>query len=142
MADGADRCLAGDCGGSGVLVGSLPGQPFYRRLRSVRTSSPWQSPPALVISAIVAGRGPTRGRLVWLGVVTYVVYAYLTYAFGVRFNPLFLAYLALLACSLYALIGGLATGLRGRWAHFTARTLVKAVSVHLAAVAVCSTSCG
>src|SRR5689334_14390142 len=36
--------------------------------------------PALVISALVAGRGSTRGRLVWLGVVAYVVYTYTTYA--------------------------------------------------------------
>jgi hypothetical protein len=31
------------------------------------------------------------------------------YAFHVRFNPLFLVYVALLGLSLYALIGGLAT---------------------------------
>jgi len=93
--------------------------------------------PALVISAIFGGRGSTRGRLVWLGVVAYVVYTYVTYAFGIRFNPLFLAYLALLGCSLYALIGGLATAdFEAVKAHFTARTPVKAVSVYLAAVAI------
>jgi hypothetical protein len=60
-----------------------------------------------------------------------------TYAFGVRFNPLFLAYVALLACSLYALIGGLAsTDFEAVKARFSARTPVKAVSVYLAAVAV------
>jgi hypothetical protein len=93
--------------------------------------------PALVIGAVFASRGSERGRLVWLGVLGYVLYTYLTYAFGIRFNPLFLVYVALLGCSLYALIGGLATtdfeALRVR---FTQRTPVKAVSVFLAVVAI------
>jgi hypothetical protein len=93
--------------------------------------------PALVISAILASRGSERGRLVWLGVLGYVVYTYATYAFGIRFNPLFLVYLALLGCSLYALIGGLATtDFEALKARFTQRTPVKVVSVFLAVVAV------
>ena len=87
-------------GGSGVLVEdlyrdnpSLVAQAFGQDLITLAVALP-----ALVISAIFAGRGSTRGRLVWLGVVAYVVYTYVTYAFGIRFNPLFLAYLALLAC--------------------------------------------
>ena len=50
-----------------------------------------------------------RAQLIWLGVLVYLIYTYVTYAFVVRFNPLFLVYVALLGCSLYALIGGLAT---------------------------------
>jgi hypothetical protein len=30
--------------------------------------------PALVIAAVLAGYGSERGRLIWLGVVTYLVY--------------------------------------------------------------------
>lgn len=93
--------------------------------------------PALVIGAILASRGSERGRLVWLGILGYVLYTYLTYAFGIRFNPMFLVYLALLACSLYALIGGLATtDFEALKARFTQRTPVKVVSVFLAVVAV------
>jgi hypothetical protein len=125
--------------GSGLLVEdlyrdnpSLVAQAFGQDIITLAVALP-----ALVISAIVAGRGSARGRLVWLGVVAYVVYTYTTYAFGIRFNPLFLAYVALLACSLYALIGGLATtDVEAVKARFTARTPVKAVSVYLAAVAV------
>jgi hypothetical protein len=94
--------------------------------------------PALVIGAILASRGSERGRLVWLGVLVYVVYTYAMYAFAIRFNPMFLVYVALLGCSLYALIGGLATtdleALKVRFTH--RRTPVKAVSVFLAVVAI------
>lgn len=89
--------------------------------------------PVLVIGAIFAGRGSERARLVWLGALIYVVYTYVIYAFHVRFNPLFLVYVALLGCSLYALIGGLATtDFQGVKARFTQRTPVKAVSIFLA----------
>jgi hypothetical protein len=91
--------------------------------------------PALVASAILAGRGSARARLVWLGALAYVLYTYAIYAFHVRFNPLFLVYVALLGLSLYALIGGLATtdfaALRARFARGTP---VKALSAFLAAV--------
>ncbi|QIN84549.1 hypothetical protein GBA63_19300 [Rubrobacter tropicus] len=65
--------------------------------------------PALMIGAVLAARGSDRARLVWFGVLVYLVYTYVIYAFHVRFNPLFLVYVALLGFSLYALIGGLAT---------------------------------
>lgn len=60
----------------------------------------------LVASAILAGRGSGRAHLVWLGVLVYLIYSYIIYALSVQFNPLFLVYVALLGCSLYALIGG------------------------------------
>lgn len=91
--------------------------------------------PVLVASAVLAAHGSERARLVWLGALAYVLYTYAIYAFQVRFNPLFLAYVALLGLSLYAVIGGLATtdltALRDRFAHGTP---VKATSVFLAAV--------
>jgi hypothetical protein len=91
--------------------------------------------PTLVIGALLASRGSERARLVWLGVLVYLVYTYVIYAFATRFNSLFLVYVVLLGCSLYALIGGLATtGFEGIKARFTDRTPVKAVSVFLAVV--------
>ncbi|HSK85648.1 MAG TPA: hypothetical protein VK902_19920 [Rubrobacter sp.] len=93
--------------------------------------------PSLVTGAILASRGSARGRLVWLGVLGYVVYTYVTYTFGIRFNPLFLVYVALLGCSLYALIGGLATtDFEALKVRFTQRTPVKAASIFLAVVAI------
>jgi hypothetical protein len=64
------------------------------------------------------------------------VYTYVGYAFSVRFNPLFLVYVALLGCTTYALIGGLATTDRaGIKAGYTGRTALKATSIYLAVVA-------
>jgi hypothetical protein len=93
--------------------------------------------PTLVVSAILAARGSRRAHLVWLGVLVYLVYTYVMYALAIQFNPLFLVYVALLGCSLYALIGGLATTDFARIkARFSRGTPVKAVSIFLAVVAV------
>jgi len=67
-----------------------------------------------------------------LGILVYLVYSYTIAAFNVRFNPLFLVYVGLLGCSLYALIGGIATtDLEGIKARFREKTPVKAVSIFL-----------
>jgi hypothetical protein len=92
--------------------------------------------PALVIAAFLAARGSQRARLVWLGGLIYTVYTYVGYAFAVRFNPLFLVYVALLGCSTYALIGGLLTTDRaGIKAGFPVQASVKALSIYLAVIA-------
>ncbi|WP_041328410.1 hypothetical protein [Rubrobacter xylanophilus] len=93
--------------------------------------------PVLVISAALAGRGSGRARLVWLGALAYVLYTYVIYAFHVRFNPLFLVYVALLGFSLYALIGGLATTDFGEIkARSTRKRPARAASIFLGAMAV------
>lgn len=92
--------------------------------------------PAMVISAFLAVRGSQRARLVWLGGLIYLVYTYVGYAFAVRFNPLFLVYVALLGCSTYALIGGLvSTDRMGIKAGFTLNTSIKALSIYLVVIA-------
>jgi len=93
--------------------------------------------PALVVCGVLARRGSMRAWLVWLGVLVYLVYTYVIYAFQVRFNPLFLVYVVLLGCSLYALVGGLATTDFERIrARFTGRTPVKVTSVFLVTIVV------
>lgn len=92
--------------------------------------------PTLVIGALLTRHGSQRARLVWLGGLMYTVYTYVGYAFDVRFNPLFLVYVALLGCSTYALIGGLVTtDWAGIQASFNGRTPVKTVSIYLAVIA-------
>ncbi len=92
--------------------------------------------PALVMSAYLAGRGSLRARLVWFGLLVYVVYTYASYAFGIHWNPLFLGYIALLGCSTYALIGSLATADRTAIkGTFTARTPIRAVGIFLLVIA-------
>ncbi|GAB4481498.1 MAG: hypothetical protein Kow0088_23770 [Anaerolineales bacterium] len=93
--------------------------------------------PTLALSALLAGRGSPRARLLWLGSLIYTVYTYVGYAFAVRFNSLFLVYVALLGCSTYALIGGLVTtDWAGVKAGFTERTPAKAVSIYLGLIVV------
>lgn len=92
--------------------------------------------PVLLVTAWMAGRGSLRARLIWLGGLAYLVYTYASFAFAIQYNPLFLVYIALLGCSLYALIGGLATlDLAGVKARFAERTPVRAVSIYLAVLA-------
>lgn len=93
--------------------------------------------PVLVASALLVARGSGRAHLVWLGVLVYLVYSYAIYALAVQFNPLFLVYVALLGCSLYALIGGLATtDFEGIKTRFSRVTPARAVSIFLAVLAV------
>ena len=63
--------------------------------------------PVLVLGLVFAGRGSPRARLVWLGALDYMLYNYAFYLFGAAFNAFFLAYAALLALSIFALIFGL-----------------------------------
>ena len=93
--------------------------------------------PTLIISAVFASRGSPHARLVWLGALAYLVYTYASFAFDIRFNSLFLVYVALLGCSLYALIGGISTANMAEIkTYFTEKTPVKAVSIYLAVIAV------
>jgi len=64
--------------------------------------------PVLLLLAWAASRGSVRAFLGWAGVLVYSVYSYAIYAFDVRFNGLFLVYVAVLGLSIYALISGLA----------------------------------
>ena len=64
--------------------------------------------PALALGIILYRRGSFRGGLLLAGALAYVLYDYLSLAFGAAYNPLLLAYIALLALSLIALILALA----------------------------------
>jgi hypothetical protein len=61
--------------------------------------------PALLVSVYAGARGSTRALLVWLGLLIYIVYSYILYAFFVHFNALFLVYVATLGCALWSLVG-------------------------------------
>jgi hypothetical protein len=93
--------------------------------------------PLLIISAILTSRGSPRAKLIWLGGLAYLVYTYVIAAFDVRFNSLFLVYVALLGCSVYALIGGMITmNMAQIKACFREKTPAKAVSIYLGVLAV------
>ncbi len=61
--------------------------------------------PLLFGSMWLARRGRLLGLLCWPGVLLYVLYIYVSYAIGVPFSILFLAYVLLVPLSAYTLIG-------------------------------------
>lgn len=92
--------------------------------------------PLLGIAAGAMRIGSLRARLLWLGALGYLVYAYGMYALGVRWNPLFLAYLTLFSLSFFALVIGLlgtdAAVVRSR----ATGVPVRAVAAYLIAIAI------
>jgi hypothetical protein len=92
--------------------------------------------PVLLLLAWAASRGSVRAYLGWAGVLVYSVYSYAIYAFDVRFNGLFLVYVAVLGLSIYALIGGLTAidPVRAK-AAFAQRAPVRSTWIVLVAVA-------
>jgi hypothetical protein len=93
--------------------------------------------PTLIATAFLASRGSPHARIIWLGELIYLVYTYAVAAFDVNFNSLFLVYIAVLGCSLYALIGGLVTtNVLDIKKSFTEKTPVQAISIYLTVLAV------
>lgn len=65
--------------------------------------------PVLAIGLWFAARGSLRGRLVWLGGLTYMTYIWASVGLQVWFNSFFLVYVALFGLSLVTLVSGTAT---------------------------------
>jgi len=63
--------------------------------------------PLLLILSLAAARGSLTCWLGCLGCLGFTVYNYAIYAFSIHFGPLFLAWVAVLGLSFYALITGL-----------------------------------
>src|SRR5262245_7145987 len=78
--------------------------------------------PGLFVCVCFAARGSLRAWLVWLGLLLYVVYSYVLYAFFVHFNRLFLVYVSVLGLSFWALAGAVASANVDRIARAFDRT--------------------
>jgi hypothetical protein len=79
--------------------------------------------PLLLVSVRLARRGSARGLLLWLGVDFYLAYSYLYYPLSPEFNPLYLAYLAIVSMSGYGLLALLlGTDADAVRARFSSRT--------------------
>lgn len=63
--------------------------------------------PVFIRAAVHARSGSLRAHLIWLGLLLYVTYTYMSYAFGVPFNAAFLLYVAAAGLGSYALLDGL-----------------------------------
>jgi hypothetical protein len=103
---------------AGVLVGAtvygLLSERAYRLDRVLQLESMAQDVLTLAIVPVFvwAGRrsraGSLPGHLLWLGLLGYIAYTYLIYAFGVPHNSAFLLYVAAVMLSLAALVDGIA----------------------------------
>jgi hypothetical protein len=62
--------------------------------------------PALLLSALYMGRS-LRATLVWMGILIYLIYSYLLYAFYIHFGIMFPVYVAILGLSFYTLLAGI-----------------------------------
>lgn len=125
--------------GSGLFISGLyRDSPFFAaQARGQDLISLIVVMPTLIVVALLANYGSARAQLVWLGGLVYLTYTYSIAAFDVRFNSLFLVYVALLGCSLYGLIGGLAAAnMTGIKACFSDRTPIKAISIYLVVLAI------
>jgi len=60
--------------------------------------------PLLAISFRLTLRGSLRGRLLLAGTLGFILYTYITMAFGAQYNSLFLVYVALFSLSLFAFV--------------------------------------
>lgn len=93
--------------------------------------------PLLAVTTMALGRGSARARLLWLGALGYLAYAYGMYALGVRWNELFLLYVALFGLALFALVIGLVgTDAAQVRASLAGRVPSRAVAGYLMLVAV------
>ncbi|MFC7139942.1 hypothetical protein ACFQMA_08855 [Halosimplex aquaticum] len=63
--------------------------------------------PVFVVSLYYATRGSLRGYITWLGVTSYLLYTYASYAFMTAFNELYLVYTTLLWLTLFTFVGGM-----------------------------------
>lgn len=125
--------------GSGLIIDGL-----YRDVPSLVAQAKGQDIvslgivlPVLLITAALAWHGSLRARLVWLGALAYLVYTYASFAFAIQYNPLFITYIALLGCSLYALIGNLAAiDMAEVKARFTGKSPIRAASTYLAVLVI------
>lgn len=60
--------------------------------------------PLLLISFILTLRGSLRGRILLSGTLAFILYTYITMAFGAQFNAFFLVYVALFSLSLFSFV--------------------------------------
>lgn len=92
--------------------------------------------PTLVVAMGLSAVGSLRARLVWLGVLGYVLYDEVIFSFDIAFNPLFLVYVALLSLAAFSLIVVLThldvSAVRSR---FSTGTPIRSVSTYLIIVA-------
>ena len=91
--------------------------------------------PLLLVTFYLTQRGNRIGMLLYGGVLAYLMYSFVIYAFGLRFNRFFLLYCSTLGFSLYAFILWIKGMGRFEWSKWFRGMPVKGVSLFLILVA-------
>ena len=93
--------------------------------------------PTIVVAMVLASRGSSRARLVWIGALAYTLYNFAFYVFGAAFNDLFLVHVIAFSSSIFALIATMtALDASAIARRYRARVLVRAVAALLVLVGV------
>lgn len=91
--------------------------------------------PLLLISFFYARKGRRIAFLIYAGTLSYIMYSFIIYCFGVHFNRYFLLYCLTLGLSLYAFILVISALRQERVADWFAPVPARAISVYLFIVA-------
>lgn len=92
--------------------------------------------PVLILTFLFAAKGNRISRLLYAGILSYIMYSFIIYCFGVHFNRFFLLYCFTLGLALYAFIlvmKGFSQDDVGEWFDHTP---ARGVSVYMFFVAV------
>lgn len=93
--------------------------------------------PVLAVSLLAAVRGSARARIVWIGLLGYMLYTYIGASLGYRFNQFFLLYVALFSLTIFTLVTAVScTDVAGLHRRFDASAPRKPVAVFLVMIAV------
>ena len=93
--------------------------------------------PMLIVSLVLSMRGSPRAQVVWIAMLGYSVYNFAYYTFGAAFNDIFLAHIALLSMSVFALACALPSlDMRGIAARFRASRAARWIGGFLVVVGI------
>jgi hypothetical protein len=93
--------------------------------------------PLLIVAQVFVMGGSERALLAWLGVLAFILYTYIIFAFSAVFNQFFLLYVSIVSLSFFTLLLLLRNiNIDAIRAHFDERTPTKAVSIYLMVIAV------
>jgi hypothetical protein len=95
LAAGASFFVPGVLRGPAVMNGSARGTALVMLVVGL---------PVLLVSMYLAARGSIRAKVVWLGVVAYLIYNSVMFILGTPLNQLYLFYEAMLALSIWSAI--------------------------------------
>jgi hypothetical protein len=91
--------------------------------------------PLILLSYLFMAKGNRTAFLIYGGVVIYILYSFVIYAFGIHFNRFFLLYCATLGISLYTFLVWMSAVKHSEVVDWFADTPAKLISVYLALVA-------